>query len=349
MDADAELRAAGYEPLEPYPGTVAAQWHARCTTCGAERRPSLHDIRKGKRCGHRSVATTPEQAANEVRAAGYEPLESYPGNRTTPWRVRCTTCDAERAPTLKSIRDGWQCKHRYTDISHSTTADEAADELQTASYEPLEPYPGKTKATWRVRCTECGTRRTVTLNRVRSGERCKHQRAPKQRPGYSNRASLPADRIISLYQAGQSLKEIAAAYDTSDNTVRRLLDDHGVERRPSHHKFVPRVRGPRLDDLPAAEKIISEYRAGATLATLAERYGVSVNAILRLMDARGEERRSSQPKKGASRILDDATEAEIVRRRQHGESLRAIAATFGISRGTVSNAIRRHESGERDE
>lgn len=345
MDADAELRAAGYEPLEPYPGTVAAQWHARCTICGAERRPSLHDLRKGKRCAHRGVATTPEAAADQARSAGFEPLEPYSGDRTSPWRVRCTACGAGRTPSLKSLREGWTCRHRYVEISHSTTARDAADELQAAGYEPLEVYPGKTKAAWRARCSECGARRTVTLNRVRSGERCKHRLAPKKRSGYSSLTNLPADQVISRYEAGESMQQIAELYDTSANTIRRLLDQHGVERRRAHHKFDPEHwRGTRVSASLPAEKVISEYRQGATLTELAKAYGVSVNSILRVMDARGEKRRASRPKAGVSRILSAKTEAEILRRNQAGESLRSIAASLGISRGAVTGALQRQSA-----
>lgn len=342
LDPAAELRQAGYEPLDPYPGTVAAQWHARCTTCGAERRPSLHDIRKGKRCAHRGVATSTTDAAAEARAAGFEPMEPYPRDRTAPWLVRCTTCDAERWPSLKSIRDGWKCKHRYATINLSTTEEKAEDELRSADYEPLEPYPGKTKAVWRVRCTECATRRTVTLNRVRNGERCKHWMPTKKRRGNSNRASLPAKRIISCYEAGESLKSIAEVYETSAATIRRLLEEYGVERRPAHHKFVPGQGIRPASKMTPAEKIISEYREGASLRALAKRYGISTRAVVRLMESRGEERRSSgEAQKGVSKVLDKATEDRIISRNQRGESLGAIAASLGISRGAAILVLKR--------
>jgi hypothetical protein len=188
VDEADELRAAGYEPVEPYPGTVVAQWLSRCVTCGAERRPTLRDVRRrGIRCAHRGVATSPASAALEAFDAGFDPLESYPGTLTTPWRMRCSGCGVERTPTLKAVRAGWQCKHKYSEITQSTTPEEGAAELRSVGYDPLVPYPGKTKEPWRVRCMACGMDRTTTLNRLRSGERCKHQKASfDRRPSESN-------------------------------------------------------------------------------------------------------------------------------------------------------------------
>ncbi|MEV7675058.1 hypothetical protein [Streptomyces sp. NPDC088752] len=49
-----EARAAGYEPKVPYPGFVSSGWLVVCVTCGATRRPSLSDMRAGRRaCKHR--------------------------------------------------------------------------------------------------------------------------------------------------------------------------------------------------------------------------------------------------------------------------------------------------------
>lgn len=51
-DAEHELRAAGYAPLEPYPGTARQPWLSRCTGCGQHRTPNLATIRAGSRCHH---------------------------------------------------------------------------------------------------------------------------------------------------------------------------------------------------------------------------------------------------------------------------------------------------------
>lgn len=275
MEPNEEMRAAGYEPLEPYPGTVASQWLARCSICGAERRPSLHDIRKGKRCGHRRVATTPEAAAEEARAAGFEPMELYPGKPRAPWKHRCIECGAERSPALKDIRDGWRCTHTYREIERVTPADEAVAELRAAGYEPEGPYPGKTKSPWKARCTTCGNPRTTTLNQVRSGERCKHH--------ISERVDRSGPEIMRRHRAGQSDRFIAHELGLAIRKVRDVLDDNGVPRTGTAKERQARP----LADLPlSGDEIASRYQQGNSLHRIAEDCQVSDMVIrTRLVEA----------------------------------------------------------------
>jgi hypothetical protein len=53
-EAVALMRAAGYEPLEPYP-TNSMPWRCRCVRCGTESSPTLGNVGAGKRC--RACAT----------------------------------------------------------------------------------------------------------------------------------------------------------------------------------------------------------------------------------------------------------------------------------------------------
>ncbi|NYV73515.1 hypothetical protein [Streptomyces sp. UH6] len=100
------MRAAGLEPLEPYPRS-ATPWRCRCTTCGRETSPTYSNVNAGSRgcrfCGRNSA--TDEEASAEVRAAGFEPLEPYPGKTTDRWRCRCR-CSMDLILTLTSIRRG---------------------------------------------------------------------------------------------------------------------------------------------------------------------------------------------------------------------------------------------------
>ncbi|MDT3396810.1 hypothetical protein RKE29_09170 [Streptomyces sp. B1866] len=52
VEAAAELREAGFEPIETYPGRASVGWSCRCLTCGAARRLKLSDVRAGRRCLH---------------------------------------------------------------------------------------------------------------------------------------------------------------------------------------------------------------------------------------------------------------------------------------------------------
>lgn len=112
--AEDELRTAGYEPLEPYPGTVLSPWRVTCTECEVERTITLNYVRRGRRCSHRDPERTKvpvEAAEEELRAAGYRPLEPYPGNVGIGWLAMCLTCGNPRRPSIGKIRQGRRCAH----------------------------------------------------------------------------------------------------------------------------------------------------------------------------------------------------------------------------------------------
>ena len=104
------MRAAGLEPLEPYPGANVA-WRCRCTTCEREVTPWYSSVRGRDAgciyCAGRRV--DPDEAVELMRAAGLEPLEPYPGAHV-PWRCRCTTCAREVSPNYDSVQGGGACR-----------------------------------------------------------------------------------------------------------------------------------------------------------------------------------------------------------------------------------------------
>ena len=110
-EAIAVMRAAGYEPLEPYPGAAAALWRCRCTGCGNERTPRLNNAHAGrgckicadvKRAAEQRAARAPAAIA-DVRAAGYEPQESFPGTYK-PWACVHTACGTPCTVELRKLR-----------------------------------------------------------------------------------------------------------------------------------------------------------------------------------------------------------------------------------------------------
>lgn len=116
--AEEELRTAGYEPLEPYPGTVLALWLARCMECDLTRHITLNYVHRGRRCHHKdpdSMKVPADMAEEELRAAGYRPLEPYPGATGAEWTSQCLTCGQTRRPTVKKIRQGRRCGHLNTE------------------------------------------------------------------------------------------------------------------------------------------------------------------------------------------------------------------------------------------
>jgi len=171
------MRAAGVEPLDPYPGTDKP-WRCRCAACGHEVTPMLSMVRRGaskgcKYCGGRAPVNA-EVAVADMRAAGLEPLEPYPGHTASPWRCRCTRCGSEVTARLQKIRAGEGCCKRCgvkaSAAARSADAAQAAALMRAAGLEPLEPYPGGNHRPWRCRCMTCGEEGMPTRANVSRGQ-----------------------------------------------------------------------------------------------------------------------------------------------------------------------------------
>lgn len=182
-EAVANIRAAGLEPLEPYPGKITARWRCRCLSCGDEFATRLNNVRhSGGGCGRcglkrggRKRRIKADDVSEEMRAAGLEPVEPYPGLVSSPWKCRCFRCGDDCAPRLSAVRLGVGCRscaRKTVADKLRTPEDEAVAAMVAHGYQPLESYPGTTSKRWRCRCVTCGHEDTLTLGRVRSGKRC---------------------------------------------------------------------------------------------------------------------------------------------------------------------------------
>ncbi|MER5689691.1 hypothetical protein [Streptomyces sp. NPDC002205] len=164
------MRGAGFEPLEPYPGS-GAPWRCRHEVCGREVTPRLGNISSARQSGCRYCAGTapipPQEAEALMRAAGLEPLEPYPGS-TSHWRCRHEACGREVKARYSNVkRRVGIC--RWCAPNAPVGPEEAADLMWGAGLEPLEPYPG-TDFPWRCRCTTCGSVGTPTHGSIKRGQ-----------------------------------------------------------------------------------------------------------------------------------------------------------------------------------
>lgn len=153
----------GVEPLVPYPGRAYAPWQSRCLNDGCRRDvdPSYANVVLNGQggCLHcAGTARVPEaQARDEMRAAGAEPLEPYPGVNSR-WRCRCLAPECPGPPSriiyprLGWVRRGAQsCKWCAGVV---IDADRAAETMRTvAGLEPQEPYPG-VRERWKCWCDQ---------------------------------------------------------------------------------------------------------------------------------------------------------------------------------------------------
>lgn len=163
--AAAVMRAAGLQPLTPYPGS-SARWPCMCDRCGREVTPTLKWVKKGGGCrlckGKGPVP--PEDAEALMRAAGFIPLMDYPG-AGKPWLCRCAKCNRNSSPTYSNVRGGSGCRHcKGTFIEPS----EAVETMIEAGLEPLTEYPGS-DVPWKSRCATCGREVTPRLASLRKG------------------------------------------------------------------------------------------------------------------------------------------------------------------------------------
>lgn len=175
-----EMRAAGGEPLEPYPGSKNP-WKCRCLSCGREISPTLGNARKQgpcRACGiekmKKAQRLNDDVAHKVMLESGLEPLDPYV-NTGAPWRCRCLTCGEECFPTVDGVKRGSGCPvcgHERQAAKARTPEAVAIARMRAGGYEPLEPYPGNKDKRWRCLCLGCGREVSPTMGNVHHGKRC---------------------------------------------------------------------------------------------------------------------------------------------------------------------------------
>jgi hypothetical protein len=177
--AEELLRALDYEPLEPYPGLKNARWRARCVNCGHEATPQIKTLEKGHKCqkcsavehGEEGRAQRAPEAIDDMRQAGVEPLDPYPGT-SAPWRSRCLTCGSEVWPRLSGIRGGQgaclKCGRDRASERQRLPHEKAAALMLERGLEVLEPYVNS-NSPWKCRCLTCGSIGAPSFGAVVSG------------------------------------------------------------------------------------------------------------------------------------------------------------------------------------
>lgn len=252
------MREADYEVLEEYPGS-ASPWRARCLVCGRESTPTLNNVRhRGSRCrlcAHdrdrerlRSMSAeagavaaaasrvSESQAAAEVTAAGFTPLEPYPGGMHVPWKCRHEPCGVETRLRVAALRQGrsgcWTCSYRTRAVGRRIAEPEAL--MRDAGAEPLVPYPGS-NLPWACRCLTCGEEISPRLGHVRRGS---------QPCAYCAGNALPPARA----EAEMRLKGLEPLEPYPGSMKRWLCrcEICGAEVRPRHNSIVSGQGGCRM-------------------------------------------------------------------------------------------------------
>lgn len=171
MAAD-RMRAAGVEPLEPYPGSDNP-WLGRCLICDREVTPSLSNVRARRGacayCSKRKV--DPDTAVSVMRDHGLEPQVPYPGARI-PWLCKCMNCKRSVSPTWGAVstKDAgckW-CTYKLKAAALLLDNGEATALMIENSLTPLEPYPGYNRS-WKCKCEICGKTATPIYSVIKRG------------------------------------------------------------------------------------------------------------------------------------------------------------------------------------
>lgn len=166
-------------------------------------------------------------------------------------------------------------------------------------------------------------------------------RAPRPSTGRPvGRPPTPIDHeaVVEAYTGGQAIIDIAAALRVDRSRVRTALVDAGVELRENRGRHFLR----NIDD----NAVLADYRAGATKAHLAERYGVTVKTIRRLLASAGVTIRDdravasgSKPIEYDPQLVDQVRELYLDRRLSQSQ----VAAELGTTVKVVAGVMARHQ------
>ncbi len=212
------MRAAGFEPVEPYPGLAKASWRCRCTRAAAEMLaagarpktpypavdkrwececltcwtviyPQLMTVRAGGRpckwCA--GIEIKPEAARDYMINLGeVTPKVAYPGV-DKPWLSECNRCGREVTPSLHAVKNQgskgciYCAGNAHIDPAYAETL------LRRAGAEPLEAFPGRSRR-WKARCLDPACR-AVCYPILRSIQRNNSAACPEcSEPGFSSLA-----------------------------------------------------------------------------------------------------------------------------------------------------------------
>lgn len=162
---------------------------------------------------------------------------------------------------------------------------------------------------------QIGERLGLTVHQVR------HQ---LERAGIRRPSASRAGEVVRLYQAGQSVRGVAATLGIHYRTVWRDLAAAGISRRPV---------GPQGQMLSRRALEQLYVRGGLSLDEVAKRFGVSRSVVVRNLDEHGLRRR--QP------VIVERTRLEDLYV-GGGLGLRTVAARLGVTEGDIRRSLAHH-------
>ncbi len=179
-DALAVMRVAGLEPQDPYVRS-GDSWRCIHLECGREVFPSYNTVQQGgggcQQCGYLKTAVKirhdHEFAAEIMRSAGLEPLESYPGSHSK-WRCIHLECGDEVLARFDAVRSGesgcFTCGAKKRAKASRLDPETARQFMIANGLQPQEPYELSNKP-WACIHVECGSLVHPTYASIQGGQK----------------------------------------------------------------------------------------------------------------------------------------------------------------------------------
>ena len=138
-------------------------------------------------------------------------------------------------------------------------------------------------------------------------------------------------KMVDLYKQGHSQESIAARFGCSGKILKRIFDEHGVERRLNNRtQFQPRFTE---ED---QQRMVAMYQSGKSQPEIARAFGCCNFGVFRILKKLGIEKRPVPPR----HIITPEDREMIMALRSQGKSYTKIAAKIGCARETVIAVMR---------
>jgi recombinational DNA repair protein (RecF pathway) len=186
------MRKAKLIPQIKFPGSDKP-WLCICQKCKREVAPRYSSIKAGqggcKWCKGPSASVDPTVAVQTLLALDIQPLEPFKTSHAK-WKSRCLRCENQINPSYHDIKQGsGGCKYCAPNFVNLSRINEV---MKKAGLEPQEEYPGS-KASWKVKHTECGRIFKVEYANVRKSSSCRY---------CAGKAVVPKEAIASMKMSG---------------------------------------------------------------------------------------------------------------------------------------------------
>jgi hypothetical protein len=172
--AEAQMIAAGLQPLEPYQNAVS-NWRCRCLNCNQIVISRYNRVQQGSGCPRcaaveagKRIRLSEEVAIAKLREYNLEALEPYVKS-DLKWKCKCLFCGEVVYPKLKNLQSGkggcYKCGMKKAGLKNTMSQEEAFQIVSDSGFEPLEPYKNAL-AKWKMRHNICGAIVHPKLNSI---------------------------------------------------------------------------------------------------------------------------------------------------------------------------------------